>query len=56
MLDLALLDLDMPVQDNMDSSIGPALATIEDISIFREEFYTLLHNSMKASNIFSISL
>ena len=41
MVDPALLDLDMPVQDNVDSSIGPALATLEDISISREEFYTL---------------
>ena len=41
MLDHALLDIDMPVQDYVDSSIGPALATVEEISISREEFYTL---------------
>ena len=29
MLDSALLDLDMPGQDNIDSSIRPALATTE---------------------------
>ena len=40
MLDPALLDLDVPVQENVDSSIGPALATVEDISISGEEFYT----------------
>ena len=40
MLHFALLDLDMLVQDNVDSSIGPALATVEDVSISCEEFYT----------------
>ena len=40
MLDPALLDLYMPVQDDIDSSMRPTLATIEDISISREEFYT----------------
>ena len=40
MLDPTLLDLDMPVQDNVDSSIGPSLVTVEDISICREEIYT----------------
>ena len=40
MLDPGLLDLDMPVQDNIDSSIGPSQASVEDISISGKEFYT----------------
>ena len=39
-LDPALLDLDMPVQDNVDSSIGLALVTVEDISISHGKFNT----------------
>ena len=40
MLDPALLDLDMPVQDNVDRSTGPVLTTVEYISFSREVFYT----------------
>ena len=36
LLEPAMFDLDMPVQDNVDSSIGPASVTVEDLSISRE--------------------
>ena len=39
MLDPTLLEI--PVQENVDCSIGLALVTVEDITVSREEFYTL---------------
>ena len=56
MLDPTLLDLDIPVQDNVKSPIGPALANVEDISNSPTCSIHFVDNSMKASNIFSTLL
>ena len=42
MLNSDLLDLDSPVQGNVVNIIGPASSTVEDTSVSREEFCTLL--------------
>ena len=42
MLNSDLLDLDSPVQGNVINIIGPASSTVEDTSVSREEFCTLL--------------